>query len=77
MSKQTCKSCGREMPTALSCSQTMITFPDGEKLDRMVYMRAREQCADCGVHAGGFHHIGDKGWICDCERRPNSAALGG
>jgi len=64
------------MPTALSCSQSQITFPDGETLDRLPFMptEGEEQCVDCGVHIGGFHHIVPSGDCCDQERCPRCGA---
>jgi hypothetical protein len=66
----TCKTCGQSMPSALSCTQAEVTFPDGETVDRLPFMGedGHEQCPDCGVHFGGFHHVGPSGHGCDEER---------
>ncbi len=67
-----CKTCGRLMPSALSCTQTTVTFPDGATFDRLPYIAedGREQCPDCRVLAGGFHHSAPSGHGCDQEKCP-------
>ena len=67
-----CETCGRSMPTALSCTRDKITFADGATFARLPYMSedGREQCPDCGVWPGGFHHISRDGHGCDVEVCP-------
>jgi hypothetical protein len=68
----TCETCGHSMPTALSCTQATVTMPDGISYERLPFMGedGHEQCPDCGVQLGGFHHIAPSGHGCDVERCP-------
>ena len=72
-----CGWCRREMLTAHGCWRSPVHYPDGTKLDPILWDGpAGERCHDCGVMGvkgeeakyprGPFqHHPG-----CDCERCP-------
>jgi hypothetical protein len=67
-----CKSCGRSMPSAISCTRAEITFPDGTTFDRLPYFSedGGDRCHDCGIAVGGFHHMDPSGAGCDVELCP-------
>jgi len=56
-----CQDCGIEMTTGRSCTVEALHL-DGV---RKRLGRAHRPCGDCGVRAGGFHHLG-----CDLQRCP-------
>jgi hypothetical protein len=68
-----CDICDTEMTVSPSCVASPIELYDGPH-DRITYGHERPYgraaakrgpCGDCGVHAGGFHHLG-----CDLEQCP-------
>jgi hypothetical protein len=62
-----CADCRQEMRTAASCTADVLILVD-ERFERP---RARRvygpdgRCGDCGIRAGGYHHLG-----CEMERCP-------
>lgn len=59
-----CEWCKMAM-TGMTCpANTVIEFPDGEKLPAIPFT-GPGRCHDCGVAACGYHHPG-----CDVERCP-------
>jgi hypothetical protein len=67
-----CQTCGRSMPSALSCTKATITYSDGVTLDRLAFMGddKDERCPECGVDVGGFHHVDLNGHCCEQEICP-------
>jgi hypothetical protein len=65
-----CRWCEQEMTTAGSCTVSAL-HRDGRRVEMIPFgaepgRRAlRLRCFDCGVSAGGFHHLG-----CDMQRCP-------
>ena len=59
----TCTFCNNEMTTGASC--TVETLHLGGMPFDVAPHRGRDECGDCGVAPGGFHHIG-----CDMQGCP-------
>jgi hypothetical protein len=65
-----CPACGEGVESwhALGCPVARIIVGDDDdelELDRVRYQDDNRPCHDCGVTAGGFHHLG-----CDMECCP-------
>jgi len=63
-----CNWCDKEMldVKTISCTETEVVFPNGEKLPVVHYENDDGlNCHDCNVAPGGAHHPG-----CDMERCP-------
>jgi hypothetical protein len=59
-----CDWCRQEMLDVNSCTIEFVHFPDGQPMPSIVYY-ARDNCHDCNVKPGGYHHPG-----CDMEICP-------
>ena len=63
-----CLWCLDEMPTAASCTVHAL-HQHGRQVPMIPYghgrQSSRSRCGDCGVHHGGWHHLG-----CDTQRCP-------
>lgn len=59
----TCSWCDKEMKEGQNCDgNIMVEYPDGSV---MLSIPSSDDCHDCNVNAGQFHHPG-----CDMERCP-------
>lgn len=62
-----CEDCQQEMTVAASCTVDVLVIQQ-ERFERSRVRRPigpNGRCADCGIQAGGFHHLG-----CDLELCP-------
>ena len=63
-----CRYCSQEMLSHVSCTNSMVEYPDGQILLRVPHANGDggdAHCHDCGTQVRGFHHPG-----CDGERCP-------
>lgn len=66
-----CLTCKRYVMDADSCTADGIRFPDGESLAAVPFGEesadeGADQCPDCGVDRGGYHHPGCD--VAECPR---------
>jgi hypothetical protein len=58
-----CECCNQDMAVARTCTANQPFVVDGKTYDPIP---TDEECGDCGVSAGGLHHLGCEHEICPC-----------
>lgn len=62
-----CEACERDMrdPATITCEAVLLRYKGDARKYLVLTHAGPETCVDCGVSAGGYHHVG-----CDQAKCP-------